>query len=138
MPPVTITVANGRIVSVNPQNVITNPGNLGLNVNWNITGDGSITFANPPIQWANPAPSGYTSFSTSVTGSGNSWNATMPSMSPSTTAFYKYNIVYTSPSGSLDPEVENQGVPPSPGGFFEKPPKGRPDTTPGERPEDKD
>src|SRR5829696_5289566 len=130
MPPVTITVANGQITQVSPPKVITNPGNLGLTVNWQITGDGSITFANPPIQWPNPAPSGYTQFSTSVTGSGNNWNATMPSMSPSSTALYKYNIVYTSPNGSLDPEVENQGVPPSPGIGRIEPPKGRPDTTP--------
>lgn len=130
MPPVVIRVSDGE-VTVEPTKVITSTEENEqqipeLKVVWRITDDGSIPLADPPIEFPWPIPPGvkeppggfkqYTgSPVTRVPDTADSWEATMPPMSSGVTDYYKYNIVYA--NGHFDdPEVENQGVPPQPGG----------------------
>lgn len=84
--------------------IINNPPNSG------------ITFANPPIEFVSPPPAGYNPWpGTTVTqdsGSPNQWVANvdkvlMPGGIPE---LYKYDIVWT--TGRLDPDLQNDPVPP--------------------------
>lgn len=140
MPNVNIIIRSGNI-DVQPPKITTTP--TDLTVIWNIMNDGSLTLLDPPVQFPWPVPSGapapatcasWSQYSGTVSsGPGpNQWNAAFPALPPGDTRCYKYNVVYT--GGSFDPEVENQGPPP--GEEIEKPPKERPETTPGARPRD--
>jgi hypothetical protein len=83
-----------------------------------------ITFANPPVVFPSPPPSGYAPWvgSTPVAGPGaNQWQANVNQvLAPGSTPLtYKYDIVWT--TGRLDPDIGNEPYPSLP--EDEKPPK---------------
>lgn len=111
---ITINVTDG-VVQEPPR---ANANRIDQDVTWiinNPPGSG-ITFEDPPIVFANPAPKNYDSWpGTPVTKdprTPNQWNASVnkrldPGSNPEV---YKYDIVWT--TGSLDPDLGNEPVPP--------------------------
>jgi hypothetical protein len=74
-----------------------------------------ITFNDPPVVFPSPPPAGYSPWAgTAVTaGPGpNQYQANVNQLVPvgSPELLYKYDIVWT--TGSLDPDIGNQGYPP--------------------------
>jgi hypothetical protein len=131
MPTVTITVDRDNNVSVVPPRVVTNP-KVGLNVFFNLVNNGTLVPASPTfISFPWPVPTGagspsscssWTQYTGTVSsGPGPNQNqARMPALPVGTNACYKYSIVFT--TQTIDPEVENEGPPPTEGEG--KPPRG--------------
>lgn len=114
---IVINVVNG-VVQSPPR---ANANRIEQDVVWiinNPSGSG-ITFANPPIEFVAPAPTGYDAWPGSAVNqdpqSPNQWNANVnfrvPAGSPS--QLYKYDIVWT--TGRLDPDISNDPYPPGDG-----------------------
>ena len=85
-----------------------------------------ITFQSPPVVFPSPPPAGYDPWvGTNPVKPGpgpNQWKASVNEiLPPGTTKQYKYDVVWT--TGSLDPDITNQGYPPGSAGEEEEPPK---------------
>ena len=99
--------------------IISNPPNSGI--------DFSTTTS--PFVFPSPPPAGYDPWPGTVPvpgGAPNQWEADVNDVLPNNAVRnYKYDILYTDANGAqtMDPEIENQGYPPSP---LEDPPKGEP------------
>src|SRR5687767_10354792 len=117
------TPAKGVANKLNQQIIwtISNPPNSGV----------TFSSTTSPFVFPTPPPSGYDQWPGGIPTPGpgaNQWQVDVNDQLPNgQTQTYKYDINYTNTHGpqTMDPEIENQGYPPSPEGEEERPGKGK-------------
>lgn len=110
---ITINVVNGAVQQPPPG--VAN--RIDQTVVWTINNQpgSGITFADPPVVFPSPAPAGYDRWPGGAVTAGpgpNQWTTNVGlQVPPGQSQRYKYDIVWT--TGTMDPDIENQGYPPT-------------------------